>query len=238
MTTLDSDPEVGTGGAPTPPASGPEGDQQDSKAAYVAKAEFDALVKRLQRLESGAQSEKDRAVKRTNERLDKLEGDVKPLLERAAQLIAKGSSPEDAIAQVNSEQEEELDRRAIRELVSALKSGTLPVPSAGTGQGQGAGVADVIAKAKLDPANPQVVELVRQHGHDLTELALEAGKLAAREKPAPDLSAAPPMTGSGSVAVTPEALRAEYEKKLKTTRGPDAVARLKQEYRRKGLNIW
>ena len=125
MALSDSNSQNGTDGN-QPSASNAQNVQPGSESVTITKADWDALQTRLQTIEKGTQSDKDRAVKKTNERLEKLEGDVRPLLERALQHTADGKSPEEALRLVQSEQEDNQTRQAMAEFASAWRSGKLP----------------------------------------------------------------------------------------------------------------
>jgi hypothetical protein len=156
MTLSDSNSQAGTVGN-QPAASAPQNVQPSSETVTITKAQWDAVEQKLQRLESGTQSEKDRAVRKTNERMDRLEGDIRPMLERALQHTASGKTAAEALNLVQSEQDEYQTRQALAEFAAAWKSGTLPAGfGAGTAGTQGVDVAQVLAEYQLDPKDPYV----------------------------------------------------------------------------------
>jgi hypothetical protein len=138
-------------------SSAPANVQPGSETFTITKAQWDSLQGEIQTLRSGAQSEKDRAVRKTNERLDKLEGDIRPMLERALQHTASGKSAEEALRLVQSEQDENQTKQALAEFAAACKSGKLPEGfGVGSAQNSGVDVAKVLADYQLDPKDPFV----------------------------------------------------------------------------------
>lgn len=204
MTTLDSDPKDGTTGAPNPADSASAGDQPASNAASITKAEFDALLQKVSQLESLTRSEKDRAVKKTNERLDKLEGDLKPVLERALELARGGKSTEEALTIANSEQEDALSRKTLLDMAKAWQEGKLFTPPSGNGSGQNVNVAEVISKAGLDASDPFVAaQLQGKSFTDEAEAKAAAFDILAAKRASPDPNPAQSAaTPAGAVSTT------------------------------------
>lgn len=184
-TSSDSNLPDGTNEAPTSPSS--TGNvQQGSETNQHTKADYDSLKARLDRMEREAQGNKDRAVKRTNERLDKFEDELKPLLEQAQKYIAKGSSINEAIAQVQDDQFRTSTDEALREMALAWKSGKLPNSPAGNGQSEGVDVIAVLQDFDLDPSDPVVK--VAFEGRNFTEAEAEAAaaRLVRQKKQQPN----------------------------------------------------
>jgi hypothetical protein len=157
MTTpsLDSSSQSGT---PGDQPGGSDGQiQPGSETFTLTKAQWDALQGELQSLKSETQSNKDKAVRATNERLNKLEGDVRPMLERALQHTANGKTAAEALNLVQSENEEYQTKQALAEFAAAWKSGKLPAGfGAGTTTSQGVDMNKVLADFGLDPKDPFV----------------------------------------------------------------------------------
>ncbi len=152
---LDSSSQSGTPG--NQPGSSDGQIQPGSESFTLTKAQWDALQGELQSLKSETQSNKDKAVRATNERLNKLEGDIRPMLERALQHTANGKSAAEALSLVQSENEENQTRQALAEFAAAWKSGKLPEGfGVGSTQAQGVDVGQVLAEYKLDPKDPYV----------------------------------------------------------------------------------
>lgn len=152
---LDSSSQPGTPG--NQPGSSGEQIQPGSETFTLTKAQWDSLQGELQSLKSETQSNKDKAVRATNERLNKLEGDIRPMLERALQHTASGKSAAEALSLVQSENEENQTKQALAEFAAAWRSGKLPEGfGAGNAQAQGVDVAKVLADYQLDPKDPFV----------------------------------------------------------------------------------
>ena len=210
MTLPDSNSQAGTAGNQSD-ASAQQNVQPGSESVTITKAELDVLTQRLQKLESGLQSDKDRAVKRTNERLDKLEGDLRPMLERALQHTASGKSAEEALRLVQSEESENQTKQALAEFAAAWKSGKLPeYLGAGTAQNQGVDVASVLAEYKLDPKDPYVAgRLAGQTFTSKEQAELLAARIFKDKSFAPQTNASQQSATSGNASQTglsPEAV--------------------------------
>lgn len=193
----DSDPEGGTLEAPSSSGSNQQGGEQSSGQVTLSKGQLDQLLERIAKVERGAQSEKDRAVKRTNERMDKLEGDIRQVLERASK---EGKSVDDMLKEIDQEEEAEF-RRNVSRLAQVLPEGKLPAAPVGNGQAAGEEAAKVIEALKLDANSAEVNKIVAAHGNNPAQLAIELAKHAVEvaNRPAPSPSAAPAMTGGSAV---------------------------------------
>ena len=217
-------------GEPTPQVA-PKGDKQASHSASQPQENVGERLARIEKMVSSLQSGKDRAVSQTLGEVDELRkafGEVQALMKR-------GLSEDDAFDQLESRKADQEFRGAVLELRDALKGGKSPSAQAG-GASE---AANVIAKAKLDPADPEVVRILREYGSDPVALALEAGKLSARARPAPDLSAAPPMqAGAPPAQPDTEKLRADYTKEMLAARGkPSELREIKSKYIKLGLQV-
>lgn len=215
MTLPDSNSQAGTSGN-QPDASAQQNVQPGSESVTITKAEWEAFNQKLQKLESGLQSDKDRAVRRTNERLDKLEGDLRPMLERALQHTASGKSAEEALRLVQSENEDNLTKQALAEFAQAWRSGTLPAGfGAGNAQNQGVDMTSVLAAYGLDPKDAFVAgKLAGQSPKNETEAELLAARILRDKALAPGTSSLQQSAipgNAGGAAVDFNALSAEYE---------------------------
>lgn len=229
---LESGQTAADSGEPTPQVTA-KGDKQASNSAIQPQENVGERLTRIERMVYSLQSGKDRAVNKTLGEVSELRkafGEVQALMKR-------GLSEEDAFEQLENRKADREFREAVLELRDALKGGKAPSAQAG-GASE---AADVIAKAKLDPADPEVVRILREYGGDPVALALEAGKLSAREKPAPDLSAAPPMQAGAPAQPDADKLQADYKKEmLAVPRGPSGAARraqIKLKYRNLGVPV-
>ncbi|HJS82907.1 MAG TPA: hypothetical protein VJ742_08760, partial [Nitrososphaera sp.] len=202
MTELDSALVEGTDAKPNAPASENKS-VPSSETVTVTKEEFDSLKATVKRLENEDRSQKDKAVKGVKEELGKLKDDVKPLLERAAEHIAAGKSPAEAVAQVNSEQEELEYKVSVRELVQALKNGNLPTAnSSGNGQAKGVNMAEVVKEYQLDGNSAEVItELLSKSFASEAEAKLAAANLKLRQTN----SAPPDPSASTAISSRPSA---------------------------------
>ncbi len=243
MTSLDSANPQGTEGTPSPTASSESG-QPSSETVNLTKAEFDKLQKRLERLENDDRSAKDRAVTKTNKRIEDLETKVNPLLERAAEFIKGGDTPKDALQKAQNEQDDLEEKQLLREFLQGVKSGKLPaVETSGNVETKGVQVADVINEYQLDGNDPEVIaEVISKNFANETEAKLAAANIALRRlnPNSPSPAASTTLTGS-----TPQKtdLSSQYNKRLEEMRKsgrPNAsqIADLKAEFRKKGLEVW
>ena len=204
MTTLDSTSQEGTQESPNSEGSVSGNGQQSS---YVTKEQFDSLMSRLDKFERAAQSDKDRAVKRTNERLDGLEAQVKPILERAAVLMKGGADPNEALTQAQSEHEEVELKQAMREF---FKGGKLPSQPEGNGESKGVDVQSVIAEYGLDLNNPEVkLAFDGKQFNSLEQAELTAARLL-KPKPTPTAAQTPAKPSSPAQVIDADSLIAEF----------------------------
>jgi len=199
-TSSDSSLPDGTNEAPTSPSS--TGNvQQGSENSQHTKADYDSLKARLDKMEREAQGNKDRAVKRTNERLDKFEDELKPLLESAQKYITAGSSINDAIEQVQKDHSRSEADAALREMALAWKSGRLPNSPAGNGQSEGVDVTEVLNDLGLSLDDPVVKVAFEGRKFTQEEAELTAAKLLRQKKQLPT----PTQAQQASMPVTPKA---------------------------------
>lgn len=185
MSTMDSTSQPGT----QPQPSG-EGSQEGSgqQSSFVTKEQYDALLNRFEKFERTAQGDKDRAVKRTNERLNELEAQVKPILERAAVLMKGGAEPNEALSQAQNEHEEAELKQAMRDF---FKGGALPSQPAGNGESKGVDIQSVIAEYGLDLNNPEVkIAFEGKQFSTIEQAELTAARLL-KPKPSPTAAQTP-----------------------------------------------
>ena len=244
MTTLDSASPQGTEGTPIPSSSDSGNGQPSSDTVNLTKAEYDKLQKRLERLESEDRSAKDRAVKNTNKRIEDLETKVTPLLERAAEIIKDGKSPQDALQQAQKEQDDLEEKQLLRDFLKKNVSGKLPTESNGNATPEGVKVADVIKEYNLDGNDPEVIAaVISKNFANETEAKLAAANIALRR-----LNSTPPNPAASTASVGTTAqqggdLKGQYERRLDELQkmgrpNPSQIADLKSEFRKKGLEVW
>lgn len=217
MTTSDSSLQDGSGTSPNVPSSSSVNVQRGSEAGTYTKAEFDALKARLDKFERDTQSNKDRAVKSTNQRLDKFENELKPLLEQAQKYISNGSSVNEAVAQVQVDQDKAERENALYEMAMAFKSGKLPSTLAGNESTEGVDVTEVITDLGLDPSDPAVKVAFEGKKFTLEQAELTAARLVREKKklPTPTQAQAPSSVGSAIKTADIAALTAEHSELIK-----------------------
>lgn len=206
--TQDSGSQGGTGATPNAPDSTQQGDKPSSgQQVVLTKEALDNLLN--QAVDRGKQAGKDRAVSDTNKRLDKLEGDVRPILERAQQ---EGKSVGDVLADLNRQQEAD-DRQVMRDFVNALREGKLPGSVTGNDQSKGVDAAKVFEQVGLKSDDPDVaIELGKQF-ENAEQAELAAFRLRERisKKPNPTQAQNPALTNNDAPKADLDALSAEYD---------------------------
>jgi len=188
-----SESETGKTGTPTPAASQTESGTSGEQVV-ITKAEWNSLQKKIKALESEDRSMKDKAVKHVTEGLNRLEEKVTPLLERAAEYIASGKSPAEAMSLVNSEQEANEDKLALREVLQAIRSGKLPTTSPGKVGEVGDDTAQVFAEYDVSPNDAEAIPLLELQGTDLVKAVSKLALKRAKQS-APDSSEASSLQG-------------------------------------------
>lgn len=191
---MDSDPSTEPVAPPTASVSSVPGDKPSSATVTISKEQFDALQADVQLLKRGAQSDKDRAVGRLEKDFTKLREELKPVLERAATLIADGKSVEAALTQVSSEQDDAETRQAVRRIDEALRNGTLPAASVGNAAREGEDMTGLLTEYKLDGNDPTVNAIISKPITSLekkAELAELAFRRASVPQPGPAAALAP-----------------------------------------------
>jgi hypothetical protein len=182
------------------------------------------------------QSDKDRAVKKTNERLDLIEGDLRTVLQQAQQ---SGKSVSDILTEMDATEEQEA-RRAFLEVAQQLRSGKFPGQVQGSGQEQGVDVSKVLEELALSEADK---EDVRVKTYQATKFASEADAYRAAVALQKSLIAKPSeadlpsdIAKQRASAGKQDQLIAEYNEGSKKLFG-QALINYKAEMRKKGLRI-
>lgn len=207
----------------------------------ITKAEWDSLQKKIKTLESEDRSKKDKAVKNVSEGLSRLEEKVTPLLERAAQFMQGGDSPQIAIQKANSELDEVESKQAIRELAQAWKSGKLLNPSAGNTSDNNVEAIKVFDEYGVDPNDPEAIQLYNLRGVELVKAVSKLAVKKAKSTPT-DSSEASSLQGSPNIKDrSVEELTKKYQQDiLATPRGKsgDSIRRqLKEQARKNGVPV-
>lgn len=211
------------------------GGQRGSEQEYVTKEEFLAIQKSLDALNRNLQSEKDRAVKKTNERLNGIENGIKEVLQKAAK---ENLSVTDLLSQV--EQQEEVDfRQTIKTLADSLKTGSLGQSSHGSEQSKGVDISVVLSELELDPEDLRVKDFSTKKFASAEEAYREGAKLVKTitSKQPTDADTPGNVNERQKAASKQEQLMAEYEKGAANLRG-QALVNFKMQMRKKGLSIF
>ncbi len=202
--------------------------------ASVTVEQFNQLQSQLETLRRSLQSDKDKAVKKTNARVDALEGDLRSVLQGA---VKDGKSLTDVLSEIDAEEERQA-RQSILEMARIFREGKLPeVGSGGSGQAAGVKAADVVQELGLPVEDVRVKAFMSLNFADGAEAYREAAKLTKSLSRQPsDADRAGEVAEQQKNASTQEQLMQEYKTGSKNLLGNELV-RYKQEMRKRGLNI-
>lgn len=188
----------GSEGQPIP-ADSAGNDKPSSETVNIPKTEWENIQKTIKRLDDETRSNKDRAVKKTNERLDEFEERFQSTFDRVYSLMEQHGISKEAALGVVKQQDEEAETKAyIREIRETLKSGVLPTSTThGSGVPSGGKVAEVVKEYGLDENDAEVIDIYRRYS-DPNEQEKAALRLAAKRanSTTPSLSAAPTLQGN------------------------------------------
>lgn len=229
-TNKDSAVEEGTQGTPIPEGSDSSTGQRNSAAGVVTKEQYDALAREIESLKRGMQSEKDRAVKKTNERIDALQSDIQTVLREA---LNSGKSVGDLVKEIEESEEREF-RQTLKELATSYRSGG----EQGKAQKQVVNTLEIVKELEFDPEDMRVREFASQQ-FSTPEEAYKAAALLQRKivsTTPSDADTASSEAKRKTFASKQEALRAEYLEGSKNLRG-QALMNFKRAMRQKGLDI-
>lgn len=218
--------------------SGNEAGQRSSgQSEYVTVEQFREIQNQLRLIQRTTQGDKDRAVRATNERVDKIETDLKQVLQRAAK---EGKSASEVVQEMN-EQERSYNEQLITDMARAFKEGKFPQPaSQGSGSDGEVDMMNVIEDFGLDIEDRRVAAFATQSFETIE--AAERAAVALLKKinktSAPSESERPVREGdAGRPTPKLEQLRAQYDEEIKNARGVKAVTNVKMKYRKMGLPI-
>lgn len=227
----------GTDKAGTVGAANLEGSDGDSQQSSITVTETDKQLKALQRqvdeLTRTLQSQKDKGIAKTNQRIDSLEKDVKSVLRTAHQ---RGQSVQDVLTEMEALEEAE-SRAALLEMAQAFKSGRIPGTFAqGSAEQTGVDVTNVLRDLELDVEDVRVKEFASRQFASESEAYREAARLVKSiSTKRPSGGDQPSFESKGApTASKEEALRQEYAERSKDLRGQQLM-NLKMEMRKKGL---
>lgn len=220
-------------------SSGADNQKGSSEQEFLTVAEFQRqLALEREALRRQFQSEKDKGVKATNERLAGIETDVKTMLRQAS---AENRSVKDVLADLDAQEAQE-ERRLLLEMAKAFKSGQFPQTSP-QGSGRTRGEVDILAvidEFGLDPDDARVKALTTRSFETIEDAEKATVALIKKINKTSALSDAERPSGETEGGSKPVAkldkLWAEYNAKATNTRG-NALIALKMEYRKKGLPV-
>jgi len=218
----EGNPQAPSAGLPNPTFEGGAGQPLTTEPSDLKK-----VVEDLQKQVRALQGEKDRGVRRAEQKVDDLEDKISRILQ-----LKEAGNDESSI------------RRELL-LDQILESGVIPAKVAGGtapgGTGGEVNIVEVFNQLGLSTNDPEVIALAggrfRNPDHFRAAAAELALKKARPTSPSQTVSSAPP--GSPTPSQTPETLKADYEAaKSKVRRGDiEAISRLQAEYRKKGLPV-
>lgn len=217
-----------------PEGSDDNAGQRGSVAADELAAQFSKLQSQFDALSRQIQSNKDRAVKQTNQRLDVLEGSMREILQSA---VREGRGVGDLLRDIEEAEERET-RQLIQDMARSFRESKLPNPGEGQSQGNGVNVADVLSELELDPEDTRVQAFRAQKFGSKEEAYREAAKLLRKiqtTQPS-DADVAGQVSQARQSQPKQEALMQEYREGSKNLYGRELI-RFKQAMRQKGLDI-
>jgi hypothetical protein len=234
MSNTDSEADKGTQDAQSQSSDNAAG-QRGSEPEYVTVEQFKTIEQKLEQIARLTQSEKDRAVKKTNERVDAVEGTLKDVLQSAAK---RGVSLADLLDEAEKAEQAKF-QQDMREMVESFKSGKFPVAkSQGSDAANGVNVSEVLKELELDLNDTRVKEFAAKQFGTVAEAYKEGAKLIKNiSTRQPKDSDKPVGTSERAAAANKqEQLRAEYDEGAKKLRG-QALINFKMTMRKKGLEI-
>ena len=238
MTTKPDSPADGNQEEATSDVSESVGNQMGSsgEAKYLTEEKFTQLFNSgLETFRRSLQSEKDKGIKKTNERIDMMEGDVKQILQLAKK---SGKSVDEILSDIDAQEEAEA-RQATLEIAKMFREGKLPgVGSQGSEKTNGVDVNAVLNELELDESDTRVQAFRARQFTSSEELYRESAKLVKQiHTRQPSDSDTPSHEGKRKEPVASrEQLQQEYQTRSKGLYGTDLV-RLKREMREKGLTV-
>lgn len=226
---LDSDSAKETNGAPTPDGLQTQNDQQSSGfSAAKLQSTLEALSHKLEEVDARSralQGDKDRGVTKATKQVEEL----KAKIAEYEKLKGKGFDTDDALDEITFRD----DIRQIKDQLGKFN----PASQQATGSSP-AGVTEaaksVFEKAKVDLNSPEAVALLREHGHDMTELTMQVGVLRAKlGQTITTSSSAPAMVGAPVVGEDVSTLLLAFHEVKKFPTSPEYKA-LKEKLDKRG----
>ena len=209
--------------------------QQGSEQSFVTVEQFKALQQTLEQIQRQTQGDKDRAVKKANERLDGIEGSLKQVLQLAQK---DGRSIADLLAETERAEQEQL-QNDIRLMAQTFRTGKFPAEALqGSEATQGVKMTEVLATLELDLNDNRVKEFAGKQFKTEAEAYREGAKLiktiSTRQPTEADLPGQ--QVERVRNAGKQEQLLAEYNAGSKGLFG-QALINYKMKMRQKGLDI-
>lgn len=234
ISNTDSAALEGTQGSQPKGSEGKAG-QPGSEPEFVTVEQFKEIQKALDETRRLLQGDKDRAVKKTNERLDGVEKSLTEVLQLAKR---EGKSVEDLLSEVES-QEEANFRKTMKDIAVAFQTGKFPGQEPrGNGESQGVNVSEILKELELDVNDIRVREFSGKKFASKEQALIEGAKLVktilTRQ---PSDSDQPSGTQDRTAnASKQEQLMREYIEGSKNLFGHRLIE-YKMEMRKKGLKI-
>lgn len=144
-----------------------------SEQEYVSVAEFNKLQNTIESLRRSLQSDKDKGVKKVNERVNALEGDLRTVLQSA---MREGRSIGDVLDAIEQE-EERSTQQTLKELADAFRSGNFQKSSHGSEEQAGVDGSSVVDELELDKNDMRVKDFMGKSFATEKEALREGAKL-------------------------------------------------------------
>lgn len=207
---------------------------QNSYTVEQLAEQYKKLSEKLDAIARSTQSEKDKGVKRVEQKVDNLEKDLRTVLQRAQK---EGKSVADVLSEIE-DAEEHQTRAALNAMAQAFLSGKFPTPQAlGGAEGEGDYAAEVVKTLELDENDMRVKEFRTKKFESKEQAALEAAKLTKRLAQQPtDADKESAVAERARLAGKQEVLMAKYLEGSKNLRG-QALINFKMKMRKEGLQI-
>jgi hypothetical protein len=235
MSETDSAGRSGTQGSQPEGSESQTGQPNSSSPEYVTVEQFNTITEKLEQIARLTQSEKDRAVKKTNERVSSIEGTLKEVLQSAAK---RGVSLADLLDEAE-QQEQAKFQKDMREMVESFKSGNFPAAKPhGSGEANGVDVSQVLKDLELDLNDTRVKEFAAKQFGNVADAYKEGAKLIKTISTRQPKDSDKPAGTSDRAAAgdKQEQLMSEYKEGSKKLRG-QALINYKMQMRKKGLQI-
>lgn len=230
----DSAVDDGTQEEATSESSKQQSGQHSSSTETITVEQFRALQGQLTALQRSIQGDKDRAVKKTNQRLEGLENSLKEVLQTAKR---EGKSIDEVLDEVNHQETVET-QNMLREMAIAWRAGQFPQKDLrGSESESGVDVSEVLSELELDDSDVRVKEFRSRAFKSKDEAWRDAAKLVKSMTKQPSDADKSEVEGKRPApASNQDKLMQEYREGSKNLYGL-ALTKYKQKMREKGLEI-